>query len=153
MASLHDFSVRTQVHLILLALALGARTGFGAPETTLPEAAAATNSRIAERRIAVQLSVPDAAWTLAIREIWRVRGELWVFVGVERPDGAVGAMMICTARDEVTVRLPDLPTRVFVEGKTWGWKNTEPIEWVSRDAPVFEKRREGERVWVRSCGP
>ena len=101
----------------------------------------------------MQLSVPDAAWTLAIQEIWHVRGELWVFARVERPGGAVGAMMICTARDEVAVRLPDLPTRTFVEGKTWGWKNTEPVECVSRDAAVFEERRQGERVWVRPRGP
>jgi len=116
-------------------------------------AAAAPGPQITDRRIAVQVSVPDAAWTLAIQEIWHVRGELWIFAHVARPGDAVGAMMICTARDEVTARLPDLPSRTFVEGKTWRWTNTEPVEWVSGDAPVFEKRREGERIWLRPPGP
>jgi len=102
---------------------------------------------IIDRTIHVEARVPDGAWNLTIEEIWRVRSELWVFVRVERPEHGMGAMMICTAEDDATARLPDLPTRIFIVGKTWAWKNTEPVEWIKSNADVFQQRREGSRVW------
>jgi hypothetical protein len=97
--------------------------------------------------------VPSGAWELTIDEIWRVRGELWVFATVNRPPKAIGAQMICNTFDEVTLRLPDLPLRIFIEGKTWAWENKEKVEWISANAPVFRQRREGDRLWRRPPPP
>jgi hypothetical protein len=151
-ADLHAFSMRPRTYLTLMALVFW--IGMGAPAVSAQPAdsratPAKTKPTVTNRKIQVEVRVPDGAWAVVIEEIWRVRGELWVFARVERPPGAIGALMICSTMDEITARLPDLPTRTFIVGKTCAWKNTEPVEWIEPNANIFQLRRDGSRMWRR----
>lgn len=92
---------------------------------------------------------PDGAWELHLDEIRQVGGELWVFAKVQRPEGAIGAMMQSAASDQVSGRFPELPQKVFVVGKTWKWANEEPVQWLASNGDYVEKRRQGQRLWRR----
>ena len=63
---------------------------------------------IVQKTITVEVMTPDGAWELKIEEVRKVRNELWVFAKVERPNGALGAMMKSAASDQIVERLPDL---------------------------------------------
>ncbi len=91
---------------------------------------------------------PDGAWELKIEEIRQVQGELWVFAKVDRPAGAIGAMMVSAASDQVSGRFPDLKIKTFVVGKTWTWANEEPVTFITATAAT-ERRRQGQRLWRR----
>lgn len=103
---------------------------------------------IVQKTIAVEVLTPDGAWELKIEEVRQVRSELWVFAKVERPEGAMGAMMVSAAADQISGRFPDLKIKTFVVGKTWTWTNEEPVEWLS-SAAASDKRRQGQRIWRR----
>ena len=103
---------------------------------------------VIEKTIAVEVMTPDGAWELKIEEIRQVNDELWVFAKVDRPSGAIGAMMVSAASDQVTGRFPDVPVKTFVFGKTWSWKNDEPVTWVTSNA-ASDRRRMGQRLWRR----
>jgi hypothetical protein len=103
---------------------------------------------IVQKTITVEVMTPDGAWELKIEEVRKVRNELWVFAKVERPDGALGAMMRSAASDQIVQRLPDLATKVFVVGKNWTWANDEPVTWLTKSV-ASERRRQGERLWRR----
>lgn len=103
---------------------------------------------IVQKTITVEVLTPDGAWVVQIDEIRRVRNELWVFATVNRPEGAIGAMMVSAAIDQVSGRFPDVPIKTFIVGKTWTWANEEPVEWVTKSV-AYEKRRQGQRVWRR----
>ncbi len=103
---------------------------------------------IVQKTIAVEVLTPDGAWVLTIEEVRRVQNELWVFAKVERPEGAIGAMMVSAASDQISGRFPDLKIKTFVVGKTWTWANEEPVTWLSATAAA-DRRRQGQRVWRR----
>lgn len=103
---------------------------------------------VVQKTITVEVLTPDGAWEVKIEEIREVRSELWVFATVNRPDDAIGAMMISAAMDRVEGRFPDLPVKTFVVGKTWTWANKEPVQWVSKN-DALAKRRQGKRIWRR----
>lgn len=103
---------------------------------------------IVQKTITVEVMTPDGAWELKIEEVRKVRNELWVFAKVERPNGALGAMMKSAASDQIVERLPDLATKIFVVGKTWSWANDEQVTWLTKTVAT-ERRREGERLWRR----
>ena len=101
------------------------------------------------RVLTLEVAVPDGAWTLQFDEVWRMQGELWVFARVSRPEDALAAQMITRLRAEVAVRLPPLPMKYFVLGKTWEWKNQEEVEWITERSDAYRNRRRGERLWRR----
>jgi hypothetical protein len=107
-----------------------------------------SSQSIVQKTITVEVMTPDGAWELKIEEVREVRNELWVFAKVERPNGALGAMMKSVASDQIIERMPDLATKVFVVGKTWSWANDEPVTWLSKN-DAYERRRQGERLWRR----
>ncbi len=138
--------------LILTVLALF--TVFGAAQAApdngrTGERARPTTPAIVQKTITVEVMTPDGAWELKIEEIRQVGRELWVFAKVERPEGALGALMQSAASDQVSGRFPDLPEKVFVMGKNWTWTNEETVEWLANRNVATEKRRQGQRLWRR----
>ncbi len=87
--------------------------------------------------ITVELTVPDAAWTLAIEEVYKVENEIWVISRLSRPAGVMGIAVISKVRDSVGIA-PDLPVKHFIIGKTWGWENKEPCIFIE-DLKEIEK--------------
>ena len=92
----------------------------------------------------VTLTVPDANWRLAIDRIYERDDAVWILARVWREPG-VAAQMITTLRCEIPVALPAKPRRVFIAGKTWGWKNDEPVEFVA-SLEAVEKNAGNARV-------
>ncbi len=103
---------------------------------------------IVQKTITVEVLTPDGAWELKIEEVRQVKNELWVFAKVERPNGAIGAMMRSAASDQVSGRFPDVTIKTFVVGKNWTWQNDEAVTWLTNAAAV-ERRRLGQRLWRR----
>jgi len=101
------------------------------------------------REFSVEMMVPDMGWKIEIREICRVGDELWVISILEREPG-MAAQMMATVSDSVRVFAPDLPTKVFVSGKTWEWENTESYVFVENLDEVKEKLKKGERIFSRN---
>lgn len=135
--------------LPLLALCTFAITSEAAP----PPGRTGGNERsqptvYVEKTIGVEVLTPDGAWVVSIEEVRLVQQELWVFAKVERPEGAIGAMMVSAASDQISGRFPDLPVKTFVVGKNWKWTNEEPVTWVT-SAAATERRRQGQRLWRR----
>ncbi len=103
---------------------------------------------VVQKTITVEVMTPDGAWEVRIDEIRRVQEELWVCAKVSRPRDAIGAMMVSAASDQLSGRFPDLPIKTFVEGKTWTWRNEEPVTWLT-NAAAAERKRQGQRLWRR----
>jgi hypothetical protein len=113
--------------------------------------ASATAERAAVMEVAVAVKVPDAAWRVSIEEIYRSGEGYLVIARLHRPVGMMGAMVISTARDAVSVPLTPLPTKILVHGKTWRWDNPEPYQFFAtraeldaalgkdNDAPVWRR--------------
>jgi hypothetical protein len=98
-------------------------------------ACAAQVGRGEELKERVELSVltPDAGWEFRVREVRETPTEVWVWAELQRRDG-MAAQVITTVT--TTVELPANKTRrVFVTGKTWGWENDEPYEFVTEQPP------------------
>ncbi len=91
-----------------------------------------------ERRLAVELTVPDSAWTIAIEGVYRADEAIWVVSRVSQDSDILGAQVISTVRDAVTVVAPDLPVRHVVIGRTWHWDNEEPYRFVDDRRDVAE---------------
>ena len=96
----------------------------------LAPTAPGANAKTRTQEIAVALKVPDGAWKLAIEEVRLVKKELWVLAAVSRDPDVMGISMITTLKAKVKVDAPDLPTKVFVVGKTWNWKGKEPYKFI-----------------------
>lgn len=84
-----------------------------------------TALRADDREITVKLTVPDAAWTIAIDEVHKVGNELRVIDIVSRNTDMMAAQVISTVQASLQLVAPDLPVKYFVIGKTWDWKNEE----------------------------
>ena len=50
-----------------------------------------------EKEITVNLTVPDAAWVIAIDEVHRVGSELWIISTVSRNPDLMGAQVISSS--------------------------------------------------------
>ena len=99
------------------------------------------------REIKVELTVPDAAWSVDIEAIHRVQDELWVVAAVSRDRDRMGAQVISTVESSVDVALPDLPVRYFIVGKTWAWDNAEPYTFLPDRGSLDEAFDRGERLF------
>jgi hypothetical protein len=83
------------------------------------------------REITVTLTVPDAAWAIAIDEVHEVNNEIWVISTVSRDPDVMGAQVISIVKASVKLAAPDLPVKHYIIGKTWGWKNEEPYTFIN----------------------
>ena len=75
--------------------------------------------------VSVQLKVPDGGWGIRISKVYRTQSHLLVVSEVQRKQG-FATQAIQVVKDSAKVRAPKLPTKHFILGKTWGWKNQEP---------------------------
>lgn len=96
------------------------------------------------RGITVQLKVPDATWSVWIQEIRLVRCELWVHAHLS--SSGFGAQVISTISDTVTVWDQTGAVKRSVTGKTWGWRNSEQIEFIQSIDDLGEDWIAGEEV-------
>ncbi len=96
------------------------------------------------------LTVPDAAWELAVDEVIQVGAEIWVIAVVSR-QGAdrVGAAVISTARATIPVALPEGPRKYIVIGKTWRWANEEPYRFIRHRGEIEKEVSAGRRLYSR----
>ena len=100
-----------------------------------------------EKEITVKLTVPDAAWTIAIDEVHKVGNELWVISTVSRNPDRMGAQVISTAQASLKLTAPDLPTKHFVIGKAWGWKNEEPYTFINDLKQIEKELKSGKLLY------
>ena len=90
--------------------------------TELPSAVPAT-------RVTLGVETPDAGWRLRVERILERADDVWILARLERPPGPA-AQVISQAQTILPIVLPNKPFRVFVVGKTWGWPNAEPYEFI-----------------------
>jgi len=83
-----------------------------------------------------------------IEEVWQLPKEIWVIARVARSEG-MAAQMINTVEDSVEVLAPDLPQKIFIVGKTWGWENKVDYTFADSMESVKEKMGEGELLYER----
>ena len=96
-----------------------------------------------EKEITVKLTVPDAAWAIAIDEVHSVGNELWIISTVSRNPDLMGAQVISTVQASLKLAAPDLPMRYFVIGKTWHWKNEEPYTFIENLKQIEKALKSG----------
>lgn len=92
-----------------------------------------------EKEITVQLTVPDATWSIAIDEVYEVGDELWVVSIVSQNPDMVGAQVISTVQASLNIAAPELPVKHFIVGKTWNWKNEEPYAFIEDSGKLAEE--------------
>ena len=100
-----------------------------------------------EREITFTLTVPDAAWTVAIEEVYKVENELWVISIVSRNPDVMGAQVISTVQASLKLAAPDLPLKYFVIGKAWGWKNKEPYTFIENLKQIEKELKSGKLLY------
>jgi hypothetical protein len=106
----------------------------------------------AMRPVTVELTVPDATWSIRISEVYRVTNELWVVSALTRSAG-VGIAAISTVRDTVELAASPLPVRHFVLGKTWKWANPEKsMTFLTSRAEIGDRLMSAERLYVAKPG-
>lgn len=100
-----------------------------------------------KKEVTVKLTVPDSAWTIAINEVHKVGNELWVISTVSRAPDRMGAQVISTVQASLKLAAPDLSTKYFIIGKTWGWKNEEPYAFIKNLKEIVKKLKTGELLY------
>ena len=100
-----------------------------------------------EKEITVKLTVPDAAWTIAIDEVHKVGNEIWVIAIVSRNPDLMGAQVISTVQASLKLAVPGLPVKNFIIGKTWVWENTEPYTFISDLKQIETELKSGTRLF------
>ena len=83
-----------------------------------------------ESTVSVQLTVPDGGWKVRIDRVYQTPTHLLAVSKLERNPG-LAIQVISQAKDSVKVKVPKLPVRYFVLGKTWNWPNQEPVTFLS----------------------
>lgn len=94
----------------------------------------------------VTLTVPEANWHIALVSIYERDDAVWI-LGELRRDPGPAAQMLRTIGFEIPVTLPNKPRRVFIAGKTWAWKNEEPVEFVPSLASVEKQLGNAKRLF------
>ena len=105
-----------------------------------------------EKEITIKLTVPDAAWTIAIEELHRVENELWIISTVSRNPDIIAAQAISTVQATVKLTAPDLPMKYFVIGKAWDWDNTESYIFI-KDLKQIEKELKSGKLLYKAAKP
>ena len=91
--------------------------------------------------------VPSPAWTVQITDVYEFETEVWVAARVSSVS-EVAAAVISTVSDSVTIPDTSKGVKYFILGKTWGWENSEPYEFVkASDEKQFEaKLKSGKKI-------
>lgn len=105
-----------------------------AGEATVLPREAVPKTKMVEKEITVKLQTPNPSWSISIDEIYQVKKEIWVISTLEqRTETAI--TVISSAQDKVKVKVPDLPVKHFVLGKTWNWGD-EPYEFLENRGKI-----------------
>jgi hypothetical protein len=124
----------------------------GSNPTLLPEMSQRGDQNMQKQTIKISVQVPDSAWNLNIREIYQTSENLVVIAYVERPPDVMGAQAITTLTDEVTVPAltPELPVKIYILGKTWGWENEEPYLFIRNRSEIAESLDDALKIYSQS---
>ncbi len=101
-----------------------------------------------EKEITVRLTVPDAAWTIAIKEVHEVENELWIISSVSHSPDVMAAQVISTVQDSLKIAVPDLPVKNFIIGKTWAWENREPYTFITDLKQIEKELKSGKLLYL-----
>ena len=98
-------------------------------------------------KISVLFQVPSTTWKVQITDVYEFETEVWVAARVSSTS-EVGLTVISTVGDSVTIPDTSKDVKYFILGKTWGWHNSEPYEFVKpSDEKEFEaKLRSGKKI-------
>lgn len=100
-----------------------------------------------KREITVELQAPDTTWSLKIQQVVQVEDEIWVISRLSQKEGMMGAMMITTLTDSVSVEAGDQQVKHYVLGKTWNWDNGGEITFLKDLSGIAEKLEEGKGLY------
>ncbi len=102
-----------------------------------------------EKDVTVRLAVPDTTWTVVIEEVHKIGNELWVIASVAQDPDMMGAQVITTVEDSLTLAAPDLPVKFFVIGKTWNWENEESYNFIESLDKIEEELKSGKLLYKK----
>lgn len=98
------------------------------------------------RTISVEVTVPDPAWTVQIKEIYVAKDRLLVVSRLSRDPRAIAAQVISKTTDSVRQPLPDLPVEHYILGKTFRWEQ-EPHHYLENRRELKEKIKDARLVY------
>ena len=75
--------------------------------------------------VSVELQAPDAAWEIAITDVYQSDQQILVVAQLQRT-AEMAAQMITTVKDSVEIPKTDLPIKYYIIGKTWSWGEALP---------------------------
>lgn len=92
-------------------------------------------AKLAFRKLEVAFTVPDPSYAVWITEIRKVDDEVWVRGEVTQRHGEsdrVWPQVISKVKAglSISIRLPDLPLKYIITGKSWNWANEENYTFV-----------------------
>jgi hypothetical protein len=132
--------------LILLVLALTAVSGC----QQHVQADRFTPNTAMEREVKVQVTVPDAGWTVEIDRIFIGSDRLHVISRLHRDPEMMAAQVISMVSHSVKVSAPeDLSVQHHVLGKTWDWTE-EDHDFVANEPELEERLRGKTLVYERT---
>ena len=91
-------------------------------------------AKLAFRKIEVAFAVPNPSYTVWITDIRKVGDEVWVRGEVAQFRGEpdrVWPAVISEVKAGLSIRLPDLPLKYIITGKSWNWANKENYTFVA----------------------
>jgi hypothetical protein len=59
----------------------------------------------------------------------------------------MGAQVISTVQASLKLIAPDLPTKYFIIGKSWGWKNEEPYTFIKHLKQIENELKSGKLLY------
>ena len=110
------------------------------------------HAQVIDRTITVEDQTPASNWRILISEIWMLGDDLVVVSEFSRR-GDIGAAVITTVRDSVTVRAPkSLKVRHYVLGKKWNWGDAHryPLNYAMIEAELNRGKRLFKRAPARA---
>ncbi len=90
-------------------------------------------AKLAFRNVEVAFTVPNPSYAVWITEIRKVGDEVWVRGEVTQRRGdpdRVWPAVISKVKASFSIRLPDLPLKYIITGKSWNWANEENYTFV-----------------------
>jgi hypothetical protein len=106
------------------------------------------HAQVVQRTITVEDQAPASNWRLLISEIWMLGDDLVVVSEFSR-QGDIGAQVITSVGDSVTVRAPlSLKLRHYVLGKKWNWGDAH--RYPRGYAMIEAELNRGKRLFKRS---
>jgi len=107
----------------------------------------ASSEESIEREIVVEVTTPDTGWRIHIDDVTQRSDGLFVVASLRRKPGVAGSALT-TVKDAVVVHAPSkLPVRIFILGKTWGWRNKEAVMFLKDRAMLDAKLAGGKQLY------